>query len=146
MYVSKSQITLIAHRAFEEIWNEGNLDAVDALYSDDFVEHGARPRVAAGRHSYKEWISAAVAGFPYECLTIKEFYCAGDKVAARYVVEGCLRNAGSTRSTGDDHRTVQGVVVMRISGGQIKEAWGTTRMLDLLGRCGSLKLGSGSTL
>ena len=125
----------IAHRAFEEVWNQGNLDAVDALYADDFVEHGVHPRIRSGPNGYKHWISAAVAGFPYERLAIEEFYSAGDKVAARYVVQGCYLGADAGHPTQWKQGSMKGSVVMRIAGGRIKESWGTAKMLDLLCRC-----------
>ena len=85
-----------AQQALHEVWNHGNLDVVDSLYADDFVEHGTQLGITSGRSRYKHWISSAVAGFPYERLSIEEMYATGDKVAVRYVIEGCL--PGSTKS------------------------------------------------
>ena len=130
-----SRSHIVASHAFEEIWNHGNLDAVDEIYADDFVEHGAHPLLKPGPIGYKGWISAAVASFPYEQLHVEELYATGDKVAVRYVVQGCFGGADVGQRARSKPGPVKGCVVMRITGGQIKESWGTAKMMDLLGRC-----------
>ncbi len=124
-----------AQQALVEIWNHGNLDLVDSLYAKDYVEHGTQPRITSGRSRYKYWISTAVAGFPYERLTIEEIYATGDKVAVRYVIEGCRLGSTKSHFARRAAGTTKGAVVMRFSGGQIREAWGTAKLLDLLCRC-----------
>jgi hypothetical protein len=125
----------IARRALEEVWNQGNLDAIDLLYADDCVEHCTNSGMIPGSKDLKYLISPAVVGFPYERLTVKELYSAGDKVVARYVVHGCDTGSAGSWSALSRSARMQGALVMRFSGGKIKESWGTTRMLDLLRRC-----------
>ena len=127
--------SLIAHRVLDEVWNYGNLDVVDSLYADDFVEHGTQPRITSGRSRYKHWISTAVVGFPYERLTIEEMYATGDKVAVRYVVEGCDLGSAKSRLARPTEGKTRGAVVMRFSNGRVREAWGTAKLLGLLCRC-----------
>ena len=126
---------LIAHGVLDEVWNHGNLDVVDSLYADDFVEHGTHPRITSGRNRYKHWISTAVVGFPYERLAIEEMYATGDKVAVRDMVEGCHLGSAKSHLARPTEGTTKGAVVMRFSGGRVKEAWGTAKLLDLLCRC-----------
>jgi predicted ester cyclase len=125
----------IAHQAIEDIWNQGNLDAVDTLYADEFVEHGIHPLLRSGSSSYKHWISSAVASFPYERVSVEELYASGDKVAARYVVQGCHIDADKHQHIRGLRRAMKGSVIMRISGGRITESWGTARLLELLCQC-----------
>jgi predicted ester cyclase len=125
----------VAHRAFEEIWNQGNLDAVDTLYADDFVEHDRRLSIRPGADSFKYWISTAVVAFPYERLSIEEIYSMGDKIAARYTVHGCSCPSHEGQRNQGERRSMVGALVMRFSRGLISESWGTVKMLDLLSRC-----------
>ena len=134
MYQPQSNQTT-AHRAIEEIWNQGNLDAIDSLYADDCVEHSTNSGTIPGSKGLKNLISPAVVGFPYERLTVEELYSAGDKVVARYAVHGCDSGFGGAQQAQSGPASMQGALVLRFSGGQIKESWGTTRMLDLLRRC-----------
>ena len=126
---------LSAQRALDEVWNHGNLDVVDSLFADDFVEHGTQPWITSGRSRYKHWISSAVASFRYERLTIEETYVAGDKVAVRYIIEGCLLGTSEDHFVEREQGTTKGAVIMRFSGGRVREAWGTAKLLDLLCRC-----------
>ena len=125
---------LSAQRALDEVWNHGNLDIVDSLYTSDFVEHGTQAGITSGRNRYKHWISTAVASFPYERISVEEIHATGDKVAVRYVIEGCLHSTAK-RSRAARQEGTKGAVVMRFSGGRVSEAWGTARLLELLCRC-----------
>jgi hypothetical protein len=134
MSLSKVNRT-ITSRAFEEIWNQGNLDAIDVLYAEEFVEHGNQLEIASGRTAFKHWVSAAVASFNYERLTVEELYSAGDKVAVRYTVLGCALGSPGNRRGGSAIEASRGTVVLRICDGRIRESWGIAKMLELLYRC-----------
>jgi|GEM_PF-6064094 len=135
MTIESEANRLIAQRVLDEVWNHGNLDVVDSLYADDFVEHGTHPRITSGRNRYKHWISTAVAGFPYERLAIEEMYATGDKVAVRYVVEGCQPGSAQSHHARRTAGAIKGAIVLRFSGSRVREAWGTAKLLDLLCRC-----------
>jgi predicted SnoaL-like aldol condensation-catalyzing enzyme len=115
----------IARRAIEEIWNQHNLDAVDALYADNYVTRDLRRFVVLDRAGLKELIGQAIADAPNVHLSIDLMLAGGDKVAMRYTA----RNGHAETATGALH--------VQIVGGKIKESWGAPRMAALLRRIGS---------
>ena len=44
-----SDLKALAGRIYQEVFNEGNLDLIDELLHDDFVEHEQLPGLPTGR-------------------------------------------------------------------------------------------------
>src|SRR5881396_1098319 len=76
-----------ARRVFEEAWNEGNLNVVDELCTEDFTDHD--PLMGdTDREAVKQRIVAYRESFPDLEMTIEEIFAAGDKVVTRWSAHG----------------------------------------------------------
>jgi predicted ester cyclase len=113
----------VARRVFDEAWNEGNLDVIDEVCSDDFVDHdpllGDRDRESA-----KEGIRSYRQAFPDLRLEILDAFGAGDKVAMRWRATGTFENElMGQQPTGETGSPVEGIAIDRFEGGRIVESW-----------------------
>jgi predicted ester cyclase len=54
----------LLRRITDEIWNDGRLDLVDELISDDFVDHIEFPVEGTGRARYRATVTAMHTAFP----------------------------------------------------------------------------------
>ncbi len=115
----------VACRAIEEIWNQHNLDAVDALYAANYVTRDLRAGTPAGREGLKKLVRQAVAAAPDARLRIELTLTKGDRVAMRYRVHN------------GHQATVIGGLHLRMVRRQIRECWGTTRVAELVCRAGN---------
>ncbi len=70
----------IARRYIEDLWNKKNLDEIDKLVSDDFVNHSSPPGMTPDREGLKQFISFSGAAFPDGHYTIEDMVAEEDKV------------------------------------------------------------------
>jgi steroid delta-isomerase-like uncharacterized protein len=114
----------IVSRIWEEIWNRGALDVVDAVIAPDYVGHiPAMPGPVLGAAAFKQMIVAYRTAYPDVHLTVDDLLADGDKVVARWTTRGT--NTGSLMgmpATGR-HIELPGISIFRIVNGQVVEEW-----------------------
>ena len=75
----------------EAIWNQGQLDKIDEIYTDDFVRNHPdswEPQQVQGKKAFKEYVTAVRKRFPDFNVQIIEMISQGDVVAARWTATG----------------------------------------------------------
>jgi predicted ester cyclase len=113
-------------RRFWEARVKGDLDAVDEMLAPDFVNHNKMlPDQEPDREGYKRAISAYQAALSERRLIIEDQVAGGDKVVTRLIVrathdrEELMGVAPTGRKL-----SMRGIVIHRISDGEIAEEWG----------------------
>ncbi len=75
-------------RAYEELFNQGNLSLVEELVAPDFLNHEAPPGSNRGPESMRQLIRMLRTAFPDLHFTIEELVAEGDTVAGRVIMSG----------------------------------------------------------
>ncbi len=75
-------------RAYEELFNQGNLSLVEELIAPDFLNHEAPPGSNRGPESMRQLIRMLRTAFPDLHFTIEELVAEGDTVAGRVIMSG----------------------------------------------------------
>ena len=133
----KESIVGLSRRSFDEIWNNGNLDVADELFSRDYVNHDpASPEIPPGPEGVKQLAKMYRRAFPDLRFTIDEMLATGDRVVSRWTGEGTHR--GPLRGLPATGRRVRvcGISIHRMAGGRIVEtwvSWDTLGMMEQLG-------------
>lgn len=71
-------------RVYEEIFSQGDLDLIDELLADDFVEHEELPPgIPPGKGSPRALVAMMHGAFPDFHVTVEEMLQDGDKVITR---------------------------------------------------------------
>jgi steroid delta-isomerase-like uncharacterized protein len=126
-----------SRRVIEEAFGQGNLEILDELCADDFVDHdpidGDR-----GLDGVKESIKGYRDAFPDLGFTIDDIFAAGDKVVVRWTAQGTFENEfmgqQPTHEKGDP---VNGIGIDRFDeNGKIAEVWGQWDVLTLMRQIG----------
>lgn len=131
----------LLHRWFEEVWNRGRAEAIDALFADDGIAHGLADETGAplrGPAAFREFHRKFRGAFPDIVVTIEDTVAEGDLVAARCTVQAV--------HTGDDlglpatQRPMQitGMSIVRIRDGKIVEAWNNFDFMSMFRQLGAL--------
>ena len=114
----------LVRRNNQEIWNKGNLEIMDELYSADFVLHflpdGSESR---GLDKQRDHIRDHRKAFPDWAEEIKQIVAEGDLVVTHFVSTGT--NEGSflgNPPTGKQIRANE-MSIYRIADGKIAEQW-----------------------
>jgi steroid delta-isomerase-like uncharacterized protein len=130
----------IARRYFEELWNRGNLAALDELLTADFVIHYPLAPVPPGPEGAKAHTAPLLKGFPDARHTIEDLVAEGDRVAIRSRWTGTHQNEYRGIPSTGRRVTVNQMTVLRIVDGKIAERWAIPDVLGLMQQLGVVQL------
>ncbi len=123
-------------RAYEELWNRGNLSVADELIAPDFINHAASPGSNRGSESMRGSVIWARNAFPDLHFEIEELVAEGDIVAGRLTMSGT--HQGSLMGeppTGRSLRTNH-MHFVRFRDGKVVEHWGARDALGMMRQLG----------
>lgn len=133
----KHQNSTVIQRYFEEVWNRGQLDALDELLTDDYVNHSpSTPNPPRGPAGLKPIVAAMRQAFPDLHYKIEDEIVTAEVVTVRTTVTGTHRgDFFGIAPTGRSIRVAQ-INVERFRRGRIAEHWRLTDELSLLKQLG----------
>ena len=102
----------IVRRIWKEVWQEGNLAAIDELIDTDHILHAYPEDLAygSGAEGFSKLVSTNRANLPDGQLTIDDLIAEDDKVVTRYTMR--VPTAMTT-----------GLWIDRIQGDKVVESW-----------------------
>lgn len=136
--MSTDQNKVIVLRALDEVFNAGNLEAVDELYAPDFVNH-TPPSLGSeirGTDGVKRNVTLWHTAFPDLHFTVEHEVAEGDVVVSHWTARGT--HLGPLRGAPPSGRqvTVGAIEMSRIAGDRIVEQWLVWDTADLLQQLG----------
>lgn len=113
--------------------NSEDLDALDGLFSDDYLDHAEGHR---GVEPFKQQMRMFRAAFPDLCVSIDDTVEAGDRIATRTTVTGT--HTGDLMGIPPTHRhvVVSAVDIARFVDGKAAERWGGLDTFSLMVQLG----------
>jgi predicted ester cyclase len=135
--VSEENIAVV-RRLFDEVWSGGDLELIDELCSEDFVNHD--PVMGEGdRQSAKQTVSTYRGAFPDLEIEVLDIFAVGDKVCARWRAQGTFENEiMGQQPTGERGEPVEGLSIDRFEDGKIAETWGQWDTLRFMRNIGAI--------
>jgi steroid delta-isomerase-like uncharacterized protein len=128
----------LLRRFAEEALNRGNLDAIDEFMPPEFVEHEPLPVPGTGREAVKQFFAQMRSGLPDLQMTIEDLIAEGDRVVARFAVQGTHQGHFLGIPPTGKRAGFTGIDIVRIAGGRIVEHWGNTDTLGFLQQLGAI--------
>ena len=125
-------------RFVEETINQKNLDAIDQLVVEDFVEQVPFPGQGPGREGLKHAVGALLSAFPDMHWTIEEQIAEGEKVVSRFTMTGTHQGAFLGMAATGRAIRVWGVVIDVVREGRFAESRIIMDMVGLLQQLGML--------
>src|SRR3954465_4247403 len=86
--MSTEENKMLAHRSFEEIWNKGNMGAIEEMFVAMPVYHGFGMALPAGRPGIHQFVTVYRTAFPDTHFTIEDQVAEGDRVLTRWTAVG----------------------------------------------------------
>lgn len=110
-------------RFYEEFWCNGNVDVIDELLAEDYIDHQPIEGLPSGKAGFEEMIRLWRAGFPDMKERIDDLIAEDDKVVGRFTFTGT--HTGEFFGVLPTGRRVSmtGIDVVRIRDGKITEFW-----------------------
>lgn len=131
--------TALMYRWFEEVWNQGRAETIDALLAADGIAHGLGEAGAEirGPAAFRQFWEMFRGAFPDIHVAVEEVVSEGDTAAVRFVVT--MTHMGDhlgIPATGKRVR-VTGMTFARLRNGQIVEGWNNLDMQGLMQQIGA---------
>lgn len=119
----------LVRRHYEDIVNLNNLDAAEEQMAENFIDHGARPGLAArGPEAARQAMAALHAIVPDVRVELDEVIAEGDLVAVRATWRGTHKGPFMGFPPSGKPIAISGMVFWRVADGKLVERWAT---LDL---------------
>lgn len=130
----------VIERYFEEVWNQGKLDALDELLAPDYVNHSSSlPDPPPGPEGVKPIVAAMRRAFPDLHYTIEQMVIGEDAVAVRTRLSGThVGDFFGIAPTGKRFEVTQ-MTLERFRDGKIVAHWRNTDELSLLRQLGVVR-------
>jgi steroid delta-isomerase-like uncharacterized protein len=136
----------VVRRLIEEVWNNGNLDVIDEVISEDHVDHDpAQAGSPGGREGMRAFVKMYRSAYPDTHLELGEMVAEGDLVAAPWTATGTHQGELMGIAPTGRSVTVTGMGMDRVRNGQIVESWANYDALGMLAQLGAIPAPAGAT-
>ena len=126
----------ILRRAYEEAFNQKNLDALDEIFASDIIDHNPSPGQPPGLEGAKQVFSSINTAFPDLHVNIEDMVAEGDKVVARVTMSGTHQGEFMGIDPTGNRVTITGMDLVRIAEGKIVEHWANFDDLGMMQQLG----------
>ena len=135
------QSKAVIQRAEDEVWNKGDLAAVDGIYAPDFVCHFVDGIEWRGQDGIKAAVASHRKSFPDWHERVEDMIAEGDRVAIRIHSTGTQRGAFNGIPATGKRVSIEEIHIFRLEHGKIAEQW---CMPDVHGLLEQLGVGGGT--
>jgi steroid delta-isomerase-like uncharacterized protein len=134
--MSPEENKAVVRRFVEEVFNQGNLAAVDRFLAAEYRDANALPGQEPGREGAKRAFDLYQEVFPDLQYTIEEMIAEGDTVVTRVTFRGTHRGAFLGIPPTNRQVSVPAVHITRLVEGTIREHWSLMDDLGLMQQLG----------
>jgi len=129
----------VVRRLIEEVWNKGNLQVADELYTPNYSHHDpATPDLGRGPEGEKQRATLYRSAFPDFRLSIDDLLADGDNVVARWNCRGTHKGELNGIAPTSKQFNISGISVVRFSGGKMAEGWINWDALGMMQQLGAV--------
>ena len=134
--MSIEEIKGIARRYIEDIWSKGNLNLLEQLISERFVNHNSGPNESPGINGIKEGVEAFHNGFSDIRFVIEDLVSEEDKIAIRGLFQGIHTEEFLGVPPSEKEITMTWIIILRVEDGKITDRWGNMDEFGLMTQLG----------
>ncbi len=121
---------------YDEVVNRGNLAMIDKAAAANIVDHTLAPGLPPGVAGVKQWFTLMRKAFPDAHATVNDILADGDKVVARVAFRGTHKGEFLGVPATGKPVSIEGIDILRFSGGKLAEHWGQFDNLGMLQQLG----------
>ena len=136
--MSAEENKAVIRRAYDELWNERNVEVVDELVTEDFLNHAAPPDRQRGRQGLKDVVRMFEVAFPDFRYEVEDVISEGEKVAVRDVFRGTHQGDFMGIPATGNRVTMEAIHIYRFREGKLAEHWVARDDLGMLQQLGAI--------
>lgn len=122
---------------YEEV-NAGNLDVIDDVIAEDFVEHEDFPGISPDKEGVRQFFTTFRAAFPDMHMESHEVLADGDLLCCRSTMSGTQEGEFMGMPPTGKHFEVTGFDLLRVRGDQVTEHWGVMDSMKMMQQLGAI--------
>ena len=137
--MSGEENKVLLQRAYEQIFNQGNLDQIEEFVSTDLVDHEPPPpgmECLEGIEVLRQFVKVSRDAFPDLQFTVEDMIAEEDKVAARYTMRGTHQGEFMGVAPTGNRVEVTGIDMVRFEGAKMVEHWANSDELGMMQQLG----------
>lgn len=120
-----------------DVWNTGNLDAIEELYAADFVaDYRPYSALRHGHEAIRGMVRRAHVAFPDYHEELDEMIAEGDKVVVRFTITGTQNGQWGPLPPSGKPVRFEEIVILRFADGKVVEQRGIPDNLAALRQLG----------
>jgi hypothetical protein len=119
-----ARVAGLVNRVIDEIWNAGDLDLADELFSATYINHGGLiPDLVRGPEGVKFSVALYRRAFPDLQISANNLRRSEGTVTLRWTAQGTSPGGAGRRTRGDPAGSLTGETRICVANGQIVESW-----------------------
>lgn len=126
----------MAGRFTEDLWDKGDLNIADEIFSAGFVDHEPVQGQAPGLEGYTQMVGAFRSAFPDLRVRNEDVIEEGNKVVVRWTANGTHTGQLMQIPPTGKKVSLKGIDILRIENDKIVERWGEFDALGMLSQLG----------
>ena len=127
----KNDLSEFVRHVNDEIFNKGNLDIIDEVFSDDYVINDVK-KMKMSHENLKSYLSKLIAAFPDSEVSVEPLVVEGDKVAWVRTHSGTHQGEFFGIPATGKKVVWKSCVISRVVDGKVVEEWHSTNPRDQL--------------
>src|SRR5687768_9596120 len=117
--ITAAENARLVRQVIEEIWNGGDLELADQLFTPDYVNHGGLiPDLVRGPEAIKVSVALYRLAFPAFRVAVVDLLAQGQTVALHWAAHRAPGHDGGSDAPDGNPDTLRGMTFGRVSGGQ----------------------------
>lgn len=129
----------LSRRWFEDMLNQGKMEAADEIFADNYFDHDPNnPFAAGGREGMKTFAAMYRSVFPDLHMKVEDVLAEGDKSLVRWTATGTQQGELMGIPPTGKSVSITGMDIFRISDGKIVESWTNYDLLGMLQQLGAI--------
>ena len=131
-----ADVKALMRRFYDEVVNDHNLDAIEALTSPNFVEHEAFPGMENDASAVKGFFGMMFEAFPDLHIEATDLIAEGDKVVSRCTMSGTHEGTFMDIPATGKRFEIATIDIIRFEGERAAEHWGVTDQMAMMQQLG----------
>jgi steroid delta-isomerase-like uncharacterized protein len=134
--MSEDARTIVA-RFYDGI-NASNLNVIDELIADDFVEHEEFPGISQDKDGVRQFFTIFRAAFPDMRMDAHEVLVDGDRVCVRSTMSGTQEGDFMGMPPSGKRFEVTAFDMVRLRDGEVTDHWGVMDAMKMMQQLGAM--------
>jgi len=131
--MTREELFKIANKWIEELWLNKNIEAIDSLHSNDFIDHSPAGR-KDDNEGYMTGLMNFYNSFPDFFTTVEDIIIDPEKgkAAIRWTAKGTFQSSYMGFKPSGREVDFRGIEILTIKDGKVTDRWGEWDGVDLM--------------